>query len=500
LAIVIGMTAAAILRQGAFYAKDAFGVAVVSGGVIAVELAAGVDRRARTAAVAIGACTFWWWGAALVHGPGKAFLPLGASMLAFLAGFLVVRRLDDLQRAWAATAIATLGAAAAAIGLEASVMRRFPLAMPAQNLWRLSTTLTYADAAGLLVGIALLVGVSLDQRRWLARVDVYLCMAALVATESRGAALAVAAGAFLVPMTTARAALRPLLAGVAGGLVVVATSSGSAKHPLAGIAVVAGLVFAAVVGPPSTFRRVRISRRTLAKTALVVAGCTIVALVALRTPIQRRVELSSTNDRVVEWTAAVKQWWSSPLTGTGPDKILRFHARDGTFAHFAHNEYLQIAAGGGAIGLVVLVLAIGTVAATLRRDDTLSSCACAALVAFVVAGFLDFDWHLSALGLIAGCVAGLAARPERIPPTRAPPAEAVAPPVEAFAPTPEVVAPPAIVGAPPDADDEPVTEHPVEAGTSRWHLYVAMPEFDREAHPPTAPAVEGDGHRVSRPV
>src|SRR5207253_2971920 len=69
LAIVIGMTAAEILRQGAFYSKDAFGVAVVSGGLIAVELAAGVDRRARKATLAISACAFWWWGAALVHGP-----------------------------------------------------------------------------------------------------------------------------------------------------------------------------------------------------------------------------------------------------------------------------------------------------------------------------------------------------------------------------------------------------------------------------------------------
>src|ERR1043166_9064545 len=77
LAIVIGLTAGEILRQGAFYPKDAFGVAVVSGGLIAFELAAGVDRRARRVAFAIGLSALWWWIAAIAHGSGKAFLPLG---------------------------------------------------------------------------------------------------------------------------------------------------------------------------------------------------------------------------------------------------------------------------------------------------------------------------------------------------------------------------------------------------------------------------------------
>jgi hypothetical protein len=404
---------------------------------------------------------------AVAHGQGKAFLPLGASMLGFLAGFLVVRRLDNAQRTWTATAIATIGAAAAAIGLEASVTRHFPLAMPAQNLWRLSTTLTYSDAAGLLVGIALLVGVSLDQQKWLARVDVYLCAAALVATQSRGAALAVVVGAFFVPLTTARAALRALLVGVASGLVVVATSSGPAKHPVAAIAVVAGLIVAVVVRPPSTVRRATISRRAFVRTMLGIAVCVIVAGIALRTPIQRRVELSSTNDRVVEWTAAFKQWWSSPITGTGPDKILRFHAKQGTFAHFAHNEYLQVAAGSGLVGLLLLLLAIAAVAAALRRGDALRSCACGALVAFLVAGLLDFDWHLSALGIVAGCVAGLAAAREGVTPPRAPPADAVAPP--------------RVVRVPPDTDGVvAVAEPTVETVDSPWHLYVAMPYAARD--------------------
>ena len=92
----------------------------------------------------------------------------------------------------------------------------------------------------------------------------------------------------------------------------------------------------------------------------------------------------------------------------GPDTLLRFHAVDGTYAHFAHNEYLQVLADAGAVGLLLLLAAGGSVVAAVRRDDLLTSCATGALVAFAVAGALDFDWHLAALGMVGGWVAGLA--------------------------------------------------------------------------------------------
>jgi len=307
-AIVAGLIVAEVWRQGAFYPKDAFVVALVSTCLVACELVAGIDRRAQRAAQAIGLCALWWLFVAFAHGRGKTFLPLGASMIGFLAGFLVVRRLDGAQRTRVAQVIATIGAAAAAIGLEASVTRRFPLAMPAQNLWRLSTTLTYADAAGLLIGMALLIAVTLDARKWLSRVDVYLCTAGLVATQSRGAVLAVAVGALVVPLGASRRALRPLVVGAVGGLIVVATSSGPANHPLAGVALLVGVCVAVFVRPPSDVRRVVITRRNLSTAVVAVVACGIVAFVVLRTPIQRRVELASTNDRFVEWTAAFKQW------------------------------------------------------------------------------------------------------------------------------------------------------------------------------------------------
>ena len=72
-------------------------------------------------------------------------------------------------------------------------------------------------------------------------------------------------------------------------------------------------------------------------------------------------------------------------------------------------------ADGGIVGALLLVLAGVAVGRVVRREDVATSCAAAALVAFAVAGALDFDWHLAALGLLGGWVAGLASPPPAEP-------------------------------------------------------------------------------------
>jgi len=460
---VAALTVVEIFRQGAFFPQDAFAVAVLSACLIGTAILSGIDRRARYVTLAIATCALWWLTSALYHGHGGTFLPLGASMIGFLGAFLVVRRLDDGQRVQAARVLATIGAAAAALGLEATVVRHYPLAMPAQNLWRLASTLTYSDAAGLLLGIALLVGLGLDPHKPLTRIDVYLCTAGLVATQSRGAVLAVAAGAALVPLMTARRAIRPVLFGLVVGLVVVATSSGPAAHPWAAILILVGL--GAAVGVPPSVNIGRLPQRDVVITALAAIVCAGIAAAALHTQIQRRTQFASTNDRLTEWSAAIKQWESSPLIGAGPDALLHFHARDGTFAHFAHNEYLQVAADSGTVGFLLLLVVCGTLFVTVRRRDDATSCACAALVAFAVAGALDFDWHLSALGLIGGWVAGLASRPHTLSLLPKLPAEVAVTAV--FEPVHEIHE---------RLDDEP-EDHNGGAGTCRWQGYMALSQL-----------------------
>ena len=118
----------------------------------------------------------------------------------------------------------------------------------------------------------------------------------------------------------------------------------------------------------------------------------------------------SNHDRSVEWSTALHQWASAPYFGVGPDRLLVFRAADGTYAHFAHNEYLQIGADAGAVGLGLLLACGVAVLRVVRRFDVLSSCASAALACWVVAGAFDFDWHLTFVGALAGWCAGLATR------------------------------------------------------------------------------------------
>jgi hypothetical protein len=421
--VIAGLMAAATFREGAFYPADAALVLTVSLAVMAAFLWARPDRRSVAVVATMSALALWWLIRAWAQGRPGAFLPLGASMIGFSGAFLATRRLDEKYRVLATQLVVAVGAVSAAAGLLATTDRWYPLAMPAQNLWRLSTTLTYSNAAGALLAVALLVGLGLEQRAHTTRLMVCLCAAGLVATQSRGAVLGAIVGVVFVPMAQLRRSAVTVAFGVLAGLAVVATSSGPRAQPLATVAVVAAVVIAvarprrssAVASSPSTStRRSSIDGRKravfLALLAVATVGVAVGAGLALRVPIERRVALGSSEDRGHEWSAAFDQWRSSPVVGVGPDQTLYFQAADGNFAHFSHNEYLQVLADGGLIGAALLVLTGVCVVRAVRRHDVPTSCAAAALVAFAAVGALDFDWHLASLGLVGGWVAGLATR------------------------------------------------------------------------------------------
>lgn len=425
--VLAGLMVAATFRQGAFYPADAALVLVVSLVVGVGLLFSRPDRRAVAVAVAVGALALWWLIRALAQNRVGSFLPLGASMVAFASAFLATRRLRSEYRVLATQLVVAVGAVSAAAGLVATVARWYPLAMPAQNLWRLSTTLTYSNAAGALLAVALLVGLGLEQRARTTQLMVCLCAAGLVATQSRGAVLGAIVGVVIVPVAQLRRAALTVGLGVLGGLAMVATSSGPQAQPLAMVAVVAAVVLAVALprraGPVGSSTTVAgawwgsVRKRAVVLVVLAVAtiGIAVGAGLVLRVPIERRVALGSSEDRGHEWSAAFDQWRSSPLVGVGPDQTLYFHAADGNYAHFSHNEYLQVLADGGLIGAALLVVSGICVARAVRRVDVATSCATAALVAFAVAATLDFDWHLASLGLVGGWVAGLAGKPDTEP-------------------------------------------------------------------------------------
>jgi len=403
--VVAGLTIAAVFRRGAIHDADAALVGAVSAGVLVVCLLRGIDRLAARVVVPLGGLAAWWMASACVHGTPVRFLPFGASILGFLAAFLVVRDLADGDRAVAGAALVGIGALSAAVGLVAEAVRSFPLAERAQHLWRVSTTLTYSNAAGLLFAMALLVAVGLDVNRRTVRLGVCLCTAGLVASQSRGAALALVIGALVVPWGNVRAALRPLVLGLAAGMVAVATSSGDGSQPVVIVAMLLCSGTAFVLGPGGgrwrTSRRRVVAALGVATVALAAAG------VALRVPIERRLN----QDRSPEWAAAVRQWQHAPLLGVGPDKPLVIVAATHTVTPFAQSEYLQVLAGTGLLGEALLVASGVGVASVLSRRDALAAGGAAAVLAFAVAGAVDFVWHVPALALFAGAAGGLSSRP-----------------------------------------------------------------------------------------
>ncbi len=105
------------------------------------------------------------------------------------------------------------------------------------------------------------------------------------------------------------------------------------------------------------------------------------------------------------------------MLGVGPDRPLTLDAATQTIATFAHSEYLQVLAGGGVVGEVLLVASGVAVVTALSRRDPLAVAGSAAVIAFALAGTVDFVWQLPALALVAGWAAGLAARsPPPVPP------------------------------------------------------------------------------------
>jgi hypothetical protein len=282
------------------------------------------------------------------------------------------------------------------------------MAIPSQGLWRLSSTLTYADAAGLVLGMCLLVALGLDAAPVLVRIAVCLTAAGVLATQSRGAYVAFLGACLVVPWRRYVHFAVPLVAGIVVGAGAIASSPDSGSVPWLGLLVVLAVGVSAAPWPERLTLPARLTTRVAIVLSVLVVALLVVA--ALHHEIGLRALAPSDQDRSVEWSTALHQWASAPLTGVGPDRLLVFHAVDGSFAHFVHNEYLQIGADAGAIGAILLAVSAVAVIRVVRRTDPLSSCAAAALVCFAIAGAFDFDWHLSFVGVLGGWCVGLATR------------------------------------------------------------------------------------------
>lgn len=395
-ALLFGLLLLAGVRQGDFWHSDAV---VAAAGSLALLVAAMItnppDRHAMAFVAALLVLALWWGVRAATTESLSAFFLFAASCLACASAYAAIRPLRGRSRQLAGLGIVCLGAAGSLVGFAGLIWRWFPLATPAQGLWRLSTTLTYSDAAGLVLGMCLLVALGVERYPGLLRIVVCLCAGGLLATQSRGAYVAFGCACALVPWRRYVRFAVPLVAGAVLGVAAIATSPGPGGAPWLGLTLVAALAISAV--PEATVRAVGLSPGFRMTAACLVLVGLLASVLLVHHEIGLRALAPSDQDRSAEWSVAWNQWGSAPLVGVGPDRLLFFHTVDGTYAKFVHDEYLQVGADTGAIGLALLLAAVVAAFRAVRRSDALASCACAALP-FV--------------GFLAGWCAGLAARAE----------------------------------------------------------------------------------------
>jgi O-antigen ligase/polysaccharide polymerase Wzy-like membrane protein len=357
-------------------------------------------------------------------GVGPALLLVGV-----VAVLLVCRRLRSEDRELLLAGVIWIGLLVALTGWLGVADRVGPWAFQAQGLWRASSTLTYPNATA-----AVLAAISLVVLGRLVRTpdSVPLAMAAaglltgLAATMSRAGILALVVGlvvlaALLGVRATARATVGPL----AGALVAVlcllpSMPAGSPPRPmLALVGLTAGLALAAMVA-----RLRRWPALALLGVVLVAAAAGLLAsgggvAGAAQRVAEARVNLASP-DRTGALQAALQLVAQQPLTGTGPGHAdLRWKGRDhgSQLYTYVHNEYLQVTAELGLIGLALLAILVAALARLLWRARPTGHAgvtwagAVAVAAAFAVHSGFDFVWHLPAIVLTVTLLVGLVLPP-----------------------------------------------------------------------------------------
>lgn len=266
---------------------------------------------------------------------------------------------------------------------------------------------TFSRGSWLALAIGLLVATTVEQRRW------PLASAVLGAVPAAALALVAAAHARALGQT-----------GLSSG------AAGHEGHVLAGELVVLGVLAAGLAAAAARLPQPRPLpgrlRAPLRMTAAAVAVLALVAIVAVGKPVTRanhllasfraepagassdlggRLFSTSGNGRSAYWSVAWREARAHPLLGGGAGSYERSWLRWRPVpapALDAHELYLETLAELGPVGAAALLLALLAPFASLRRArrEPLTAACAGAYAAFLVHAALDWDWELTAVGLV----------------------------------------------------------------------------------------------------
>jgi hypothetical protein len=429
--LLLAAATTGLLGQGAYYPSVQWPVGLLIASATLLGLAkwplTSDDLRLPPVVPALALAAWAVLDGALV---GVAGAGLGSAVLlvGIVAVLLVCRRLEHDDRELLLAGVVGIGLLVASTGWLGVAGRIGSWAFQAQGLWRASSTLTYPNAtAAVLASISLLVlgrlvGAPGSVPLVLAATGL---LAGLAATMSRAGALALVVGLVVLAGlrglgATARATVGP----VAGALVAtigLLPSMPAASPPRPALALVGLGVGLALAAMMTRLRR----WPALALLGVIllagVAGLLVTAADgmggAAQTVAEARVNLASP-DRTGALHAALRLVSQHPLTGTGPGQAdLRWkgHNHGSQLYTYVHNEYLQITAELGLVGLALLALLLVAITRLLWGARATSpggamatwAGVVAAAAAFAIHSGFDFVWHLPAIVLTVTLLVGL---------------------------------------------------------------------------------------------